>query len=62
MVNDMDENVIKSEIEQAIAQVDASLTIDEFSCIYDKEKRNLKVIFTAKNSEGDTVEVTNRWG
>lgn len=58
----MDENVIKSEIEQGIAQVDSSLTIDEFSCTFDKEKRKLKVYFTAKNSNDEKVEVSNVWG
>lgn len=58
----MDENVIKSEIQQGIAQVDDTLTIDEFSCIFDKEKRKLKVFFTAKNSNDETVEVNNTWG
>lgn len=57
----MDENVIKSEIEQGIAQVDSSLSISEFSCDYDKETRTLKVFFTAKNANGDTVEVSTKW-
>ena len=58
----MDENVIKSEIEQGIAQVDDTLTIDDFSCNVDKEKRHLKVFFTAKNPNGETVEIRNSWG
>lgn len=57
----MDENVIKSEIEQGVAQVDNSLSITEFVCDYDKETRKLKVHFTAK-SENETVEVSNIWG
>ena len=58
----MDENVIKSEIEQGIAQVDDTLTITEFACTVDKEQRKLNVFFTAKNPNGETVEINNNWG
>lgn len=58
----MDENVIKSEIEQGMAQVDSSLTIDEFSCIFDKENRKLKAYVTAKNPSNETVVINNSWG
>ena len=58
----MDENIVRSEIEQAIEQVDDTLTIDDFSCVFEKDERKLKVNFTAKNSKGDTVEVSNIWG
>lgn len=58
----MDENVIKSEIEQAIAQVDDSLTIDDFVMNYDKTTRKLIVSFTAKRANGETLEVSNIWG
>lgn len=58
----MDENAIKSEIEQGIAQVDDTLTITDFSCDFGKEKRKLNVFFTAKNANGDTVEINNAWG
>lgn len=55
----MDE--IRSEIEQGIAQVDSSLTITEFVCDCDKETRKLSVFFSAKNQNGETVEVSNSW-
>lgn len=56
-----DVNVIKSEIEDGVEQVDNTLTVDSFQCEYDKEKRNLKVKFTAKNSSGETVVIQNTW-
>ena len=58
----MDENAIKSEIEQGVAQVDDTLTITEFSCIVDKEKRHRSVFFKAENPNGETVEISNSWG
>ncbi len=57
----MDENVIKSEIEQGIAQVDSSLAITEFVCEHNKEKRKLSVFFVAKNQNGETVEVSQNY-
>ncbi len=56
----MDENIIKSEIEQGIAQVDKSLNITEFVCNYNKATRELKVFFKAE-SQDTTVEVSNKW-
>lgn len=58
----MDENVIKSEIEQGIAQVDDALTITEFSCNFDKGKRKLDVFVSAKNPNDETVEINTSWG
>ena len=58
----MDEYVVKSEVEQAIAQVDDTLTMTEFSCTIDKEKRKLNVFFAAKNSNDETVKINNSWG
>ena len=58
----MDENDIKYEIEQGIAQVDDTLAITEFSCAVDTETRTRSVFFKAGNSSGDTVEIRNSWG
>lgn len=58
----MDENVIKSEIEQGIAQVDSSLTIDSFECKFDQKTRKLTVRFTAKSQNNETVEVRSTLG
>ncbi len=57
----MDENAIKSEIEQAVAQVDDSLTVDNFVMNYDSQRRKLTVGFTAKSSSGEALEVNNIW-
>lgn len=57
----IDENVIRSEIEQGIEQVDESMTIEEFECEYDKETRTQKVRFTAKNSNNESAEVNVEW-
>lgn len=58
----MDENVIKSEIEQGIAQVDSSLTIERFECKLDTKTRKLTVRFTAKSQNNETVEVRSTIG
>ena len=58
----MDEYEIKNEIEQGIAQVDDTLTITEFSCTVDKEKRHRSVYFKAEDTNGETIEIINSWG
>ena len=58
----MDENVIRNEIEQGIAQVDSTLTISDFACVFDKESRKLKVGFTARKPNDETVEVNVAYG
>lgn len=58
----IDENVIKSEIEQGIAQVDNSLVITDFVCEHDKKTRKLLVFFTAENQNNETVEVSVNYG
>lgn len=58
----MDESAIRNEIEQGIAQVDSTLTISDFACIFDKENRSIKVGFTAKKPTDETVEVNVAYG
>ena len=53
----MNEDAIKSEIENGIAQVDDTLSIDEFTCNFDKDTRVLSVSFTATSSSGETIAV-----
>lgn len=48
-------------IQQALSQVDNSLTITDFTCEHDKINRKLTINFKAINEEGETVEVTNTW-
>lgn len=58
----MDENEIKNEIAQGVAQVDDTLTITDFSCTVDKGKRTCSVFFKAENTDGEAVEIRNSWG
>lgn len=53
----MNEDLIKSEIEQAVAQVDASLTVDDFATDYDSAKRGLTVHFTAKSTGNEDMSI-----
>ena len=57
----MDENVIRAEIEQGLAQVDSTLTITDFLCQHDTKTRTITVHFTAKSESGETVEVSTKW-
>lgn len=52
---EIDEDVIKSEIEQGISQVDDNINIDSFSCEFDRKTRQLNVHFTAKAQSGETI-------
>ena len=56
-----DVNVIKSEIEQAIEQVNSTWSLDTLACEYEKSTRVLKVRFTMRTSSGEMVEVSNEW-
>ena len=58
----MDENAIRNEIEQGVAQVDPTLTISDFACYFDKENRKIKVGFSAKKQTDETVEVNVAYG
>ena len=60
-IKEINEAIIKSEIQQALEQVDNTLAIDEFSYEYEKETRCLKVKFKAKKANGETVEVSSVW-
>ena len=61
-MNDMDENIIRSVIEEGVAQVDDSLIVTDFDSAYNKDTRKLNVFFTAKKSNDETFEVSNTWG
>lgn len=58
---EIDEDIIRSEIQQGLSQVDENLTIEDFSCEFDETTRKLKVNFKAKNAKGETMEVSNAW-
>ena len=53
---------MKNEITKGVAQVNSSLTIETFTCEYDKQTRNAKVHFTAKKKSGETVDVNVQYG
>ena len=61
-VKEVDSAVVKSEIQHALEQVDEKLTIEEFSCEYEKGTRRLNVHFKAKNANGEEVVINNTWG
>ena len=49
------EELVRSEIEQGLQQVDSTFSILDFECIVDKKTRLLTVNFTAKNEDNVTV-------
>lgn len=61
--HEVDNDIIKSEIQDGITQVDENLVIDDFESEYDKKTRKLKLKFTVINSEtGETAEIEENWG
>lgn len=60
-MQDFDEDVIKNEVLDGLLQVDDTFVIDTFSCEFNKNKRSLNVAFTAHNSDGKEVEVSDVW-
>lgn len=55
----VDEDMIKSEIEEGLSQIDSSFSITEFSYEFDSVKRKLKVSFSAVNDDGTIVNGQN---
>lgn len=56
----LDENIIRNEIQQGLLQVDSSFIMTSFEMSFDMLKRNLKISFTAQNDSGDEISgVTN---
>ena len=53
---DIDEGVIKSEIERGIVQVDSELVIEDFTMTFDKEARKLHIDFKARKNGGELME------
>ena len=54
-----DEDIVKNEVQNGLLQVDSSFVIDEFSCAVNG--RTLSVSFTAHNSDGEEIEVSDAW-
>ncbi len=57
----MDESVIRNEIERGIAQVDDALSVIDFACIFDEPNRCIKVSFTAKKPNEETIRGDVAW-
>lgn len=55
------EDIVRSEIEEGLSQVDSSFFIEDFSCNFNTQERKLKVYFVAKNETGDTVTGVQTW-
>ena len=58
-----DDEVVRTLMQDGLAQVDENLSIDEFTSEFDNETRKLSVEFTARNSETEeSVSIKNIWG
>ena len=58
MQNVIEDEVVKSVIQDGLSQVDENLVIDEFECAFEMETRKLRVHLTAKNRETEeTVKI-----
>lgn len=58
----VDEDIIKTEIEEGLLQIDESFSITQFSCKFNSEKRKLEVSFSAVNDDGTVIEGENTFG
>lgn len=57
----VDEDIVRTEIQNGLSQVDSTFAITDFSCHFDPETRKLTVLFTAKNDNGEIVEDSVEW-
>ena len=57
-MNEVNEELIKSEIQDGLEQVDSTLRITDFECCFDRLNRQLKVTFTATNDKEETIKTT----
>ena len=56
----IEDEVIKAEMQEGLRQVDEDLVIDDFSTVFEKDTRKLRVHFTVVNKKnGETVEINN---
>ena len=51
----INEEVVKSEIQDGLEQVDSTFVITEFSCEFDRANRHLTVNFSATNKAEETI-------
>jgi phage baseplate assembly protein W len=59
--SDVDESIIRAEIEKAIEQVDSSMTLDNIECNIDKNTRALAVGFTATTEDDEEISATVKY-
>lgn len=59
---EIDNDVIRGVILDALLQVDETFKIDKLSTTYDKRNRKLKIECTAVTADGEVVELSETWG
>lgn len=57
-MKNINEELIKSEIQDGLEQVDSTLRLTDFECFFDRLNRRLKVTCAAKNDNDETVKTT----
>ena len=58
MANIIEDEIVKSVMQDGIEQVSENLVIDGFECAFEKDNRKLRVHFAAKNKEsGEKTEI-----
>ena len=63
MRKNIEEDVVRSEIQDGLSQVDENLILDEVVNDFDKDTRKLTTYFKATNTETEEViETTMNWG
>lgn len=63
MINIVDDEVIKAELQDGLSQVDENLTVDDFQSVYEQNTRKLIVHFAAVNSETqESIDINKVWG
>ena len=56
----IEDEVIKAEFQASLSHIDENLVIDNFSTVFEKNTRKLRVHFTVVNREnGQSVEINN---
>lgn len=55
------DDMLMTQIIDGLRQVDESLYLNDFKCIRDEENRNVKVVFSASNTEDTAVVIEQTW-
>lgn len=63
MPRNIEEDVVRNEIQDGLSQVDENLVLDKVVNDFNKETRKLSTYFKATNTETEeTIEATMNWG